>query len=1233
MARNWIARLSFLFLLFATASFAHAQDNAAMTGIVTDASGAVLPDTQVLLVNPARGIDANAVTGKDGSYRFPNVPPAPGYKVTFSHPGFVTFSVNEVSLLVGTTRTQNAKLNVGANETVEVSAAANQVTLNTTDASIGNNFDIELLNELPVQNRNSPRALFTLQPGINSVGAVTGARTDQTSFTIDGMDVNDFSTGSFGTIVGNAPVDAIQEFKGTVAGLPSSMGTGSGGQFQMVTKSGTNKFHGNVNEYHRDTATASNLWFNNISNTPRTPLIRNQFGGALGGPVLHDKLYFFADFYNSRIIQSQAITRTVPLDSYRNGILSYVKNTAGCTSTSRQTTTPTCIGQLTPAQITALDPAGIGFSPTIISLIGSRYPKANDLTLGDGVNTGGYRFTMPTPDFEYDGVARIDYNLTSHQRVFVKFNVVHRDAIQSLNRFASDPVTRPFQDRSYGFVASHNWELGNNKVNQFYYGDNIQVASFPLTYNPNGTTYVNGFGPFTAPYDGGNIQRRRIPVPTIRDDFNWQRGSHGIGFGGSFKWVKTSNLIVNDYNFYTLGLGGVTTALNSSLRPIDIAANTTNQGAFDSAFALGLGRVGAINSNYNFNAAGQVLPSSTGSVRRYRYYQTELYAGDTWKISKQLTLSYGLRYQIYSVPVDTLGAEAVPNIGFDAYFKQRVAQSASSISGNSSLPFIQYNLGGTPNNAPGFFAPNLHDFAPRLSFNYNPSYLPKTVISGGANVVFDRTVYNAINFIQNQSSFIFQNSIAVNYGNADPALALKNDPRVGSSLTALPSPAVAPAITKPYTPYVNSAGVPTGLNGGNSNIAVDPDLKTPYSIAVNLGMQQELPGKMKMSLNYAGRFGRRLLAQADASQLIDFKDPASGQTLNQAFTQLEGFVRSNLGTAATFKTTTPAIPWFENQITAGAGGYANKTAILAYNQSALMNQGDITDALRYLVQIGRLNANVGLASQFAENDYYTNKGSSNYNGLLFTLSKNMSQGVKFDFNYTLSHSIDNVSVVANTVANNTGFICDVLAMRACRGNSDFDTTHVISSDIVMELPVGRGRQFGTHVPWYVDEAIGGWNVSVIPFWQSGVAYTTSTGAFIAGFANNAPAIFDGTHSNDTATHLHKNSLGQLFEFDDQTKALSHFRAPNGIEYGSRNNLRGPSQFYMDAGLSKNFQLLPDNRLRMIFRADAYNVLNHPTFGTPTASIFSTAFGQTSTQTNPIGGQGYRVGQFSLRLEF
>jgi hypothetical protein len=1211
-----------------------AQDSSSMTGVVTDASGAVIPGTVVLLTNPARGISFTVKSDSDGSYRFPNVPPAPGYKVKFSHDGFSDATIDGVSLVVGSTRTQNAKLVAGSQQQLEVTATNSVITLNTTDASIGNNFDIQLVNDLPVQNRNTPAALFILQPGVTASGNVTGARTDQTSFTVDGMDVNDISTGSFTTIVGNIPVDATQEFRGTVAGLPSSLGTGSGGQFQLVTKSGTNRFHGNINEYHRDTSTVSNTWFNNntIPVTPTAKFIRNQFGGAIGGPIWKDKLFFFADFYDSRILQALTVARTVPLDSYRAGNLSYINNNAGCTSTSRQNTTPGCITQLTPAQIAAFDPAHIGFSPTILSLIASRYPHANDLTGGDGVNTGSFRFTQGTATIEYDGVARVDYNLTKKQRIFLQYHNSHIDGIQSINRFANDPITRPNQNRSYGYVGSHLWEISNNKVNQFYYGDNVQVVSFPLTFNPNGTTYVNGFGPFTAPYDGGNIQRRRIPIPTVRDDFNWQLGKHNLGIGGSFKFIKTSNLLVNDYNFYTLGLGGATTALNSSLRPANILNSTTPVSAYDSAFTLGLGRVAAITSNYNYTNAGTVLPNASGNVRRYRYFQTEAYVGDTWKLNKELTVTYGVRYQYYSVPFDTKGGEAIPNVGFNTYFASRIAQSAAGASGNASLPFLSYNLGGSANNAPGFFQPNVHDFAPRVAFAYNPSYSPKTVINGGASVVYDRTVYNAINFIQNQSSFLFQNQAVINYGQTSANAALLADPRVGATLTTLPAPPVAPALSKPYTPYVTSAGVPTGLAGGNSNIAVDPNFKTPYSVSFNMGVQQEFPGRFIMKLNYVGRLGRRLLANADASQLIDFTDPKSGQALSTAFAALETQLRN--GTAPLSVT---AQPFFENLITPGFGvahGYPNNTAVLAYNQTTNVKLGDITDPIRFLASNNLLPANVGVASQFAENDYYTNKGFSSYNGLLFTLSKNMSQGFKFDFNYTLSHSVDNVSVIANTVASGTGFICDVIHPRACRGNSDFDVTHIITSDILYELPVGRGKMFAANAPWYVQEAIGGWSLSAIPTWQSGIAYTVFTGAYLAGFANNDPAIYDGSNSSDTATHYHKNSANQLQAFVDPTKAASHFSAPTGIQYGTRNPLRGPSQLYFDAGLAKTFVILPNDRLNLKFRADGFNILNHPTFATPASTLANlSTFGVITANTNPIGGYPYRTGQFSLRLEF
>ena len=245
------------------------------------------------------------------------------------------------------------------------------MTLDTTDAAIGSNVDVASLNHLPVQDRTSGvTTLFNLQPGVvdtqldttNSAqsGAVTGARTDQTSVTVDGLDVNDIAAGTAFAIIGTAPVDSVEQFTGTVGGLTPGLGTGSGGQFQLVTKHGTNQFHGNVNEYHRDTTTASNTYFNNDVGIGRTPLIRNQFGGNVGGPIVKNKLFFFFDFADSRIIQSNAAEPTVPIPALYSSTptLNYINNGEGCGDTSRLNNQPGCISSINAAQAAPLTRPG-----------------------------------------------------------------------------------------------------------------------------------------------------------------------------------------------------------------------------------------------------------------------------------------------------------------------------------------------------------------------------------------------------------------------------------------------------------------------------------------------------------------------------------------------------------------------------------------------------------------------------------------------------------------------------------------------------------------------------------------------------------------------------------------------------------------------------------------------------------------------------------------------------------
>jgi len=1258
--RNLAAALVLSIVALATPVLVFAQDSASMTGVVSDATGAVIPGTLVTLANPSTGVTLSQTTDSRGSYRFSNVPPNPGYKATFNHHGFSIAEVSGITLIVGVTRTQNASLVPGSVETVEVSASTAAVTLDTSDASIGNNMSVDQLNNLPIYDRTAGIAtLFTQQPGVDSFqGAVTGARIDQTAVTVDGMDVNDFATGQTFLIVANAPVDSIEQFSGAVAGLVPSVGTGSGGQFQLVTKGGSNAFHGNLDEYHRDTTTEANDWFDNLNGIARSPLIRNQFGGSIGGPIRRDKLFFFFDLADSRIIQSADAEQVVPLAAFRNGSLNYINNGPGCGDGSRLNTQPNCISTLSPTQVANLDPAGVGFDQGVLAFIDSRYPQANDMSQGDGVNTGGYRFTTPVPDIQSTYVARVDYNLTPKQRIFGRLTIARRSYFAGLPEFPTDPVTHPFSDHSYGYVLSHVWTIGTSKVNQFYYGDTVSKYDFPDTFNPTGAnqySFTGLSGPYTA-FDG---QQRRFPVPVVRDDFNWQHGAHSLTFGGTFKFLKVDSNLVSNFNYVEGGLTGsaLSGGLDATVRPADIATGGPNNAQsvaindYDQLFATGLGTVGEIATDYTYNNAGVAQPAGAGAPRSYRYFETEAYVGDTWKATKKLTFSYGLRYQLYSVPYEVHGDESVSSqVSLTTYINDRVAQSGSGNTSSAGLPLYSYVLGGKANHGPNLYGMSYKDFAPRVAFAFSPFNSRGTVINGSAGIVYDRTVISAINNLQDQASYLFFNQQTNQFGASSVDAALATVPRLGANLAypASLNPPPAP-VTTPYTPFVDSTGTPYGLAAGESSFVISPTLRDPYSITFNAGIQQELPGHVIMKLNYVGRLGRRLLADADASQVIDVPDYTgkSTQSMAGAFAGLTTQLRS--GAALTPQ------PWFEDVLAPGMGasvGAGNNTNLVADLAGQNAVKGDISDSLASLAFFtyydgltGFLPTNIGIPSQFGTNAYLTNMGSSSYNGLLLTIDKNMSHGLRGEFNYTWSHSIDNTSLSSNSNAlfSFTGFICDILNPRACRASSDFDVRQEVTSNFTYDLPFGRGRTFLASSPRWMDETIGGWSFSGLPSYRTGLALTPYADAFLASFDNDDPAIFTGNRA-DLKTKVNVDrSTNTVYGFAGgaagAAKLLSEFRGPVGLEYGQRNLVHGAGAFFFDAGLAKNFALIQD-KLNLQFRADAFNLFNHPNFGPQALNIVLNAstFGQiTSTNANPatsaVPADDARVAQFSLRLEF
>jgi carboxypeptidase family protein len=1242
-----------------------AQEVSSVVGTVADKSGGAIKDVEISLTNANNGFAQTAKTNEVGAYKFLRVPPGSGYLLTFSRDGFQKVAIGDLYLAVNTASTRDVVLEVGSvNQLIEVKAAA-EATLNTTDASVGNAFDSRLLHELPIQFRDSPAALLGLQPGVvtasatndpsgNRDGAVTGARADQGNITVDGIDANDQATGQAFATVGNAPIDAIQEFRGVTAGETAEFGRSSGAQIQLVTKSGGNDWHGAAYEYHRNTITAANSFFNNKIGVARPALIRNQFGTSLGGPVKKNKLFFFFNYEGRRDASQDQESRTVPLDHVRNGVIGYIKKDPACGAFSRLDTSPQCILFTTPTgrnSLASMDPAGIGTDAALLTFVDSRYPHANDLSGGDGINTGGLRFNAPFALGNNTYTSRIDYNLTNNQKFFGRFNIVRSAQTDDVNnvtaQFPGDaaPASK-ITTRDYAFVIGHTWNISSNNINQAAFGITSSRLGFPAIFQPsfpNRYTFApntTGTPLFSRPFPSFQSQFRTVPVPTLRDDFTHIHGHHQWQFGGVFKPQHQTSTQINDFNFVSIGLGGGLQGLTALERPDDIRGGTIAPGEWDQVFPFLLGRFASVSTNFNLKTDGSGLPPGSGKTRNYRYYEYEGYAQDQWKVNSSLTLTMGLRYVYYSVPYETNGLQSVSNIDFRTYINDRLAAAAQGIEGDTALPFLKYDLGGKANpGGRGIYAADKNNFSPRVSFAYNPGFRSgvlksifgehKTVIRGGGTILCDRVNANTINFIQDQVSYLFNTSSTTNFGD------LATDPRF-TALGTLPVTNTPQPVTHPLAPFVSN-GVPFGNAEGQFNYAVDPHFRTPFAYVYSLGVQRELPGRFLVEVDYVGRLGRKLFSQADAGQVVNFKDATSGQFLLPAFTALTKEIRANQLSGNT--TVTPQ-PWFENQIgmamatgglTCGDFGEPNCTQFVADFFGTLAGKGDVSDTLQALQSFtnftptGFLPNNSGLPGQFSTNAYITNLGSSSYNAMLVTLRKNLSRNLQFDFNYTYSHSIDNESSIGNTVVG--GLVCDVTNLRVCRGNSDFDATHLFSANGVYDLPLGRGQWLGRTAPGWVNQIIGAWQLGAIFSAHSGFAFSTNTGTFPVGFVFDSPAVLTGDAAA-LSRHIHTADDGTIQYFADQTAASAALSNPLPGQIGNRNNLRGPKFVNFDMSLGKRFNMPWSEKHTVQFRAEAYNTFNHTNFADPSANLNDSTFGQITTQAN-----SNRVMQFALRYDF
>ncbi len=1289
------------FLLTLVVMAAAQSGTTSLRGTVTDPSLATISGATVSLSSPERGFARTVTTSSTGTYEFLQLQPGT-YQITVEMPGFRKAEQKQIQLLVDTPSTLNVKLDVGATtETIEVSGEA--PVINTTDASVGNAFSENQVKSLPMEGRNVPD-LLSLQagvaytgnrPDINKTvdtrsGAVNGARSDQSNITLDGVDSNDNANGEAFNAVLPITGDSVQEFRVTTSNYNADQGRSSGAQVSLVTKSGTNNFHGAVYEYHRNTATSANDYFvkqSEISlgesNRP-LKLIRNIFGVAVGGPIIKNRLFFFANYEGGRQREENSALRVVPTDALRDGVMMYqCDDPTQCPATSVQGLTPGSsypvpdgFFGLTPGNLATMDPVTAvpkGPNPVMLAYFRT-FPHPNDNSVGYGVNFQGFRFKGPIANNHDWYIARVDYKLNaSGTHTLFWRGGLRNDKRNDVPYLPGTPPIQSFVDYSKGFALGYSAALSNTVLNTFRWGFTRQ--SFGRVGN-NDTQPFIFFRTLNNNEVGDNsdlaVVRSRtfqLPIHNFIDDVSWSRANHTLQFGTNLGFARQpQSSFVNSFsqgvtNASWLDTGGMAGQGADHMDPgpngFPAISSDFAQG-YDYPLAALLGMVAEVDAQYNFQRSGAALPEGAAVKRRFAQNYYEFYGQDTWKIRPNLTITYGLRYSLFSPPWETNGLQVSPTISLSDWFNQRRSNMLQGIPSNQS-PLLSFNLAGPANGKAGFYHWDKKDFAPRLAIAWSPE--PKTTVRAGFGMVYDHLGQTLLSTFDQQGSF----GMATTLSNGGGVQTLESAPRVTDLHTI------------PHTDYdgnqifaSNPGGTfPTEFPPDAFQVywGMDDKLKTPYSYMLDFSVGHELPHGFALQATYVGRLAHRLLTQTDLAMPLDLVDPKSGLDYFKAIRPLseaarngvlsQNFDPSTIGAAAQYWADTiqplqPGGAYIMKRCTGGqvlsttsaaqavydrncpfVGGVGETTTIQVLDQIGIQ---DVNNPGVFYQGIGASEPNAGtqspntwLSPQFASLYAWRSNSNSTYHALQLNLRKNMSQGVQFDFNYTFSKSIDLASDaqrIQGTTGGLGGQVINVWDPNQHRGVSDFDTTHQINANWIAELPFGRGKYIARDSGRLVDAIIGGWELSGVARWTSGFPVSVSNGANwptnweLSGFAQTI---------GKPVTHKTRGADGSVNLFADPQgpNAIGAFRQDFPGESGQRNTLRGDGFAGLDLGLSKLWKIRESQGVR--FQWQVFNVLNLTRFNVQALSLSltnSSTFGNyTGLLTQP------RVMQFALRYEF
>ncbi len=1326
LCKVWIVCLALAITFSANLAWAQATNTGTVSGQVTDQQGAAIAGAQLKLIDVATNTPRVTNSNQDGRYTFVNV--APGtYNIEVSKPGFAESKVEQQQVQVGLELTINLSLHVGATSTtIEVQAQAG-AELQTSNASVGSTITGQSITLLPNLGRDA-NSFVVLQPGVTPMGNVAGAVNDQNAYQLDGapnssdMDGNQAtytpasgyigasSTGGVPSGVLPTPAESIEEFRVGTTNNTADFNGSAGGQVQMVTKRGTNQIHGALYEYYLGSNFGANFWKNNHTpdkalGLPYTPLPsshQNRFGMALGGPVLPDflggKWYLFGNYEGRRFPQATTIERTVPSALLRAGIIQ-IQTSTGVVAYNVNPSPVTVGGVTYPGCGGAnyCDPRGIGLNP-IVNQIWSKFePSPNDFQApspADNLNTQGYISAISLPQNSDFGVVRLDHDFgsknhfTSSYRMY-DFTQAVTSQVDIGGVLAGDQAgtavshaIRP--QKPWFWVAGLTTTISPTMTNDLHVS---YLRNFWQWYTAGGPPQLPGLG--GAVEIGGESANALIPMnvdsqdarqrfwdgkdKTLRDDISWLKGNHLFQFGGQYE--RNFDFHQRNDNGAGIFAANVYQVANGSginyTAFIPSSVPSTQVSTWNTLYSEVLGLVSQSQTLYSRAGSNLALqPLGTPLFDQDIIPSYDVYFSDTWHLRKNLTVTYGLSWNLEMPPYEVNGkqVELTDLTGHQVTAEGYLAQvQAAALAGQpNAVPEVSFttikNVVGASNKYP--YNPFYKSFSPRVSAAWNPNFTDgilgalfgqnKTVIRGGYGRIYGRLngvdlvlvpllgtgLAQAVSCPSTQS-----NGTCLSTGTATPANAF----RIGTDGLSAPLPAAAPTIPQPFVP-----GVGGNVASGDGSV-LDPTFKPNHSDQFDFTIQRALSQKLLFEVGYIGRRIR------DEYQGIELNAVPTMYTVNgQQFSN--AFANTYLAVSAG---STPAVqPFFEGAL-GGAGsayctGFGSCTAAVASKLKSNILSTQVFNMWQTMATssswtLGRtlLNTNPNqLSNVFME----TSLGYSNYNALFFSLTARDWHGLTATSNFTWSRALGTGDVVQATSELS---VPNPWNISQAYGPQPFDFRFVYNLNMLYQIPFMRTQK------GIVGRLLGGWSVAPLFTAQSGAPLEVNIGtgnssdcqSFGEVFCNGSASTYENAvtitpyaygnsaHTNITGTggvaSTGNPSAGGsgINMFANPAAAYADFRRLI-LGYDTNANgtgvLRGFPSWNLDLAVNKDFAIT--ERFRATFIAQFSNVLNHFQPANPSMNIDSPQTWGVVTAQATTGGAGIpainpRQIEFGLRIHF